>query len=143
MNESELKSLEKSNKKLLKEFFCSLKEQGLGEQTVRNHTHNVGLYIDDYLLWEGIDPVIGHEEIDYFLGDWAIRKNVIFSEPSLMQYASSIKKFYKFLSDRGDIDRDTLKGINNIFKTEMQDWLASLRQFEKELDEDWQESSTC
>jgi hypothetical protein len=124
---------EKYNNVILEEFKHYMESSGLGKKTVNNHLGNVGLFVNDFLLWEEVDPEDGYEEIGYFFGEWAIRKNIIFSEPSMRQYASSIKKFYKFLYEVGKIDKKTSSAISYTFRDGLPDWLISVRQYEDEL----------
>ena len=126
----------KHNKILLEEFQNNMKESGLTQKTIRNHLGNVGLFINDYLFWEEIAPENSDEEIDIFFDDWAIRKNVIFSESSMRQFASSVKKFYKFLYESGWIDKEKHDGIKHTFKDGLPDWLISVRQYEDDLYKD-------
>ena len=127
---------EEYNNFVMEEFKKNMRSGGLTQKTINNHLGNVGLFINDYLLWEEISPENGDEEIDTFFDDWAIRKNVIFSESSMRQFASSIKKFYKFLYESGRIDQVKYDMIKYTFKDGLPDWLISVRQYENDLQED-------
>lgn len=127
--------LEEKNNVLIKLFEQSLVKSNLGEKTVRKHVWSAALFINDYLLWEDITPEDGYKELYDFLGDWAIRKGVISSEQSLKLYASSLRKFYKFLFDQGMIDATALKTTNETIKNEMPDWIKCFRDYEEQMDE--------
>jgi site-specific recombinase XerD len=113
------------NKTLIKEFELSLKSDGLAKKTMRRHIQNIELFVIDYMDVEEIEFSRWSDEIDEFF-DWALRKNVIFSQSSLQQYTSSIKKFFKFLFDTGKIDLKTSKRVNLIIKDGMPDWKDSV-----------------
>ena len=125
---------EETNNILIQAFKESMVQQNLGTATVRNHYQNVRLFVNDYLLFEEIAPEDGYDEISEFLGDWAIRKNVIISEYALRQYASSLKKFYQFLCGKGRIDKKVLQSVNQTIKDEMPEWVENLREFEEEME---------
>ena len=125
----------KHNGDLIKEFEKHMVDSGLAKKTIRSHVQNVDLFINDYLLCEEIELENGHEEIDEFF-DWAIRKNVVISQSSLRQFASSVKKFYRFLFDTNKIDAATSREINKIFKESMPDWLVMVQEQEDALFED-------
>lgn len=126
---------ESRNNALVKEFEKHMVANGLAMKTVRMHTQNVDLFLTDYLLVEGIKQEDGHEEIDAFF-DFAIRKYVVSSQPSLRQLVSSIKKFYKFLLETNRMDAGTSRNVNKTLKDGMQDWLAMVDEREAELYED-------
>jgi site-specific recombinase XerD len=117
---------EKHTNALIKEFEQSMKSSGLAKKTIKNHLQNVELFVIDYMLVEEIEFEEWPDEIDEFF-DWAIRKNVVISQSSLLQFASSIKKLFKFLFDTGKINRETSMKVNSIFKEGMSDWKDSVQ----------------
>ena len=122
--ERESKRIRKENEALLEEFEFWLAKSGLGDATIRNHGGNVDFYINNYLLYADItEAKDGALDISDFLGDWFIRKAMWASKTHIKGNAASIKKFYTFLLQRGDIEKETLVELKAIIKEEMPDWL--------------------
>lgn len=127
---------------ILSRFEQWLSGKGLSKKTIRDHIGNVEFYINDFLLYE--EPVLqakdGYGNIDLFLGHWFIRKAMWASQSSIRNNASSLKKFYTFMHESKEIDKDCLEEVFDTIKTEMPEWLATLKKFDdpdEDLDGFW------
>lgn len=124
--EAESKKMRAENKVLLTEFANYLKDKGLTENTIYNHTSNVEFFINDFLLYSDIiPPEDGIEEVDSFLGDWFIRKATWSSPGHIKSSAASFKKFYGFLVEKGMVSKEELKYLKETIKEELADWMAA------------------
>jgi len=72
-----------------------------------------------------------------FLGDWFIRKAMWSSEASIKGNAASLKKFYAFLAERGEVERQVVKNLNQTIKAGMPIWLGNMCEYMDLEDEDW------
>lgn len=137
--EQDCERIRASNKQLLAEFEGWLKEPGLAAKTIRNHSVNVDLYINDYLLYEeALEAHQGIEEIDMFLGSWFIRKTTWASPAEIKGNAASLKKFYSFLLEKGLIEKAELDEFVAEIKQEMPSWLAAVKAYDDGLElSDW------
>ena len=123
------------NEKLLKEFSNWLKKSNLTKKTIDKHTTNIDFYINEYLLnYDVIEAKNGIDEIDSFLGDWFIRKAMWSSKAEIKANASSLKKFYTFINDKGLIENINLKELKSIIKINMSKWLENMEEFESLID---------
>lgn len=84
----------KRNEKFIKEFEDWLIEKVLVKKTIRKHVNNIDLYINDYLKCYDITKMEdGMSSVHSFLDGWFIEKCLWVSRNSLIETASSIKKF--------------------------------------------------
>jgi site-specific recombinase XerD len=114
---------------LLDAFDQWLAAKGLSEKTIEQHVRNVEFYINTFLLYSDAVPAKeGTSEVWSFFGDWFIRKTLWASQNSMRQIAVSLKRFYTFMHEQGQIDADDLAGLKDKVKEEMPNWLALLRQ---------------
>ena len=126
------------NKKLLEEFSDWLKESNLTEKTINKHITNVDFYINDYLLYYSLtEAKDGIDEIYEFLGDWFIRKAMWSSKAEIKANASSFKKFYTFMQNRGLIEDTELEELKSAIKMYMPDWLESMENYENIVYDDF------
>lgn len=133
--EQDCESIRASNKQLLTEFEAWLKESGLAAKTIRNHSNNVDLYINHYLLYEeALEAHQGIEKINLFLGSWFIRKTTWASPAQIKSNAASLKKFYRFLLEKGLVEKAELDELTAEIKQEMPRWLAAVKAFDDELE---------
>jgi intergrase/recombinase len=124
------------NEKLLEEFRNWLKESNVTKRTIKKHTENVDFYINEYLLsYDVIKAKDGVEEIDMFLGDWFIRKAMWSSKAEIKANATSLKKFYTFMQEKGLIDKEELDELKDVIKTDMSEWLNAMEEFD---DSSWE-----
>ena len=135
--ENECKKIRKTNKQLLSEFDLSLKSSGLSENTINNHVSNIDFYVNEYLLYEdAIEAKDGAGAVGMFLGYWSIKKAMWASQSSIKGNATSLKKFYAFLYEKGLIDKDDLDDLKEAIKEGMPEWLATLDRYDDPSVED-------
>ena len=96
--------IQKENKKLLKKFKEYLSQKNISKRTIKCHTSNVELYINDYLA---IDEEEGPHEIDGYTLDsffrWCIDKWIFNTVSELIRAIFSINLFYESLNEDKDI----------------------------------------
>lgn len=125
--EEKCKRIRKVNEGLLIDFEVSLKSSGLSKSTIDKHIYNVSFYINEFLLYEdAVEAKDGVHSVSMFLGYWFIRKALWASQASIKSNASSIKKFYAFLTENGQVDRDDLDDLFETIKEEMPEWLVTV-----------------
>ena len=135
--EEECEKIKKVNERLLNEFEAWLKASGLSVKTINNHVSNIDFYINEYLLYEDATKAEdGVHAVGMFLGYWFIRKAMWASQTSIKGNATSLKKFYSFLQEKGLIDREDLSDLKQTIKEDMPDWLATLQRYDDPLVED-------
>ena len=117
------------NAELLKEFADWLQAQRLSEATIRRHRSNIDLYINHYLLYEQvIDPADGSSGVGGYLGFWFIRK-VWASAYTTRSNAASLRKFYGFMVERGDLEPEEFARMKEQIKAGMPGYLARVRRY--------------
>ena len=95
---------------MLKEFTAWLQAQELSEATISRHRNNIDLYINHYLLYEQVtDPEDGSHDVGGYLGFWFIRR-VSASEYTTRSNATSLRKFYGFMVERGHTEVEKSRG---------------------------------
>jgi len=115
------------NAKLLASFEQWLLAKGLGKKSITEHVKNADFYINTFLLYdEAIPAKEGAWRISSFLGDWFIRKALWSSRTSIKENAASLKKFYTFMLEKGEIDADDLQELKEAIKEEMDEWLEAV-----------------
>jgi len=125
------KRIEKNNAKLLEQFDQWLSAKGLSEKTVRRHVENADFYINAFLLYEDAIPAKdGASHISMFLGYWFIRKAMWASPRAIRENAASLKKFYTFMWEQGQIDRDELQDLKETIKEEMPEWVGTIERYD-------------
>jgi site-specific recombinase XerD len=129
--EQDCKKIRKNNERLLNEFQVWLKSSGLSDNTIKKHFSNIDFYINEYLLYEDANEAIdGVGSVNMFLGYWFIRKAMWASQSSIQSNATSLKKFYTFVYEKGLIDKKDLIDFKQTIKENMPEWLATLRRFD-------------
>ena len=121
------KKIRAENATLLSDFEQWLAKKGLAENTIRQHIEKVELYVNTFLLYEEVVPAKdGVSQISMFLGYWFIRK-VMWSIPnSIKQNAASLKKFYTFMHEQGQIKAGELQYLKETIKEEMPEWIGTV-----------------
>nr|CAA6824738.1 MAG: Unknown protein [uncultured Thiotrichaceae bacterium] len=137
--EQDCKEIRAVNEKLLNEFEVSLKSAGLSAKTIKNHSRNIKFYVNEFLLYEeAIEAKEGVDEVDEFLGYWFIKKAMWASQSSIRSYATSLKKFYGFLHEKGLIEKDDLDELKEVIKEGMPEWLSALDRYDDlSVDDIW------
>lgn len=129
--ERQCKVIRRENAALLDDFAASLRAQGLSESTVKNHRQNIDFYINEFLLYEDAKPASeGVDEVGMFLGFWFIRKAMWASPASIKAYAASLKKFYAFMHERGQVNATQLEEMKNEIKEELPEWIATVKRYD-------------
>lgn len=119
------------NEKILEEFALWQEGKGLSAKTASKHATNVSFYIDEYLLYEdAIKAKEGFTEIGEFLGYWFIKKAMWASVPALKSTAGSLKKFYQFMADKGEISQQDLTEVKDCIKEGLPEWVATMTRYD-------------
>ena len=135
--EEDCKKIRKDNESLLNEFEVWLKSSGLSKKTINNHVSNIDFYINEYLLYEDeTEAKDGVHAVGMFLGYWFIKKAMWASQSSIKGNATSLKKFYTFLQEKGLIDKEDLTDLKQTIKEDMPEWLATLDRYDDPSIED-------
>ena len=135
--EAACKKIRRANQKLLTDFESWLESSGLSEKTLKNHLSNIDFYINEYLLYEdAVEAKDGVDSVSDFLGYWFIKKAMWASQSSIKANASSFKKFYSFLLEKGLIEPDDLKELKETLKEEMTEWLETVERYDDPSIED-------
>ncbi len=132
--------IREDNEKMLDEFEKWLSDKKLSPKTIAKHRGNVDFYINEFLLYEDAkDASDGVASIDYFLGFWFIKKAMWASKSSIKGNATSIKKFYEFMLEKGNIDEEVFNELKEEIKTNMQEWLDTMDRYDDPEIEDMEE----
>jgi len=123
--ETECKKIREENDEYLDLFEMDLRNSGLTEKTVYRHLRNVDFYINTFLLREEPRPMSdGVLYLDFFLGDFFIRKCMWSTPGSIKTNAASIKKFYKCMLDHEKIDKKSFDYLCADIKDNLASWQA-------------------
>ena len=138
--EKACKKIRKANADLLAAFESWLQKKKLGKKTVDKHLANTDFFINHFLLYEeAIKASDGLEHVGHFLGYWFIRKAMWANQQAIIESAASLKKFYTFLWERGEISKEFLTNLKIRIKEEMPEWLATMDRYEDpENDDPWE-----
>ena len=130
--EKQLKENTKRNEDYLKMFEKSLEEKQLTAKTIRKHISNIDFYLNDYLTYydEIIKMEDGTQHTRSFLGDWFIRKAMWASKSSIKEMASSLKKFYEYMSALGFVKISDYQEICYEIKDNMDRYLENLEDYD-------------
>lgn len=137
MKDTEYKAWEKEEAKakehnnlLIEEFKKYLLDKSLRPKTIKKHVDNVNFFVNVFLLRSEIIPVEeGTMYIGSFLGDFFIRKATWSSKNSIKENISSFKKFYSFLNDKGLVSNEDLAHMQDLIKTEKEDWFDEVEAY--------------
>lgn len=133
VNDYEIKIEEnkKRNEKYIKEFEKWLDNKKLVNKTIRKHLNNVDLYINDYLNYYDITKAEeGIGLVHSFLDGWFIEKCLWASKNSLKETASSIKKFYQYMSEKEYVSVEDYKNMCSFIKDNMDEFLEQVDAFD-------------
>ncbi len=120
-----------SNKKLLAQFEEWLSKKNLAQKTINNHIENIDFYINEFLLYEDVrEPEEGVYSVNMFPGYWFIKKAMWASESSIKSNAGSLKMFYTFMWEIGQIEKEDLEELKATIKKNMDEWIATLRRYD-------------
>lgn len=119
MEEEKMVKINLENENILDEFYNYLLSCELSERTAIRHYNNIDTYINLYLCYyEIIDWKEGVKcgKVDVFLSDWFIRKCSWCNVSNMNGMVSSIKKFYKYASDMGYVDKKSVRKLVHFLK---------------------------
>ena len=130
--EKQLKENTKRNEDYLKMFEKSLEEKQLTTKTIRKHVSNIDFYLNDYLTYydEIIKMEDGTQYTGSFIGDWFIRKAIWASKSSIKEMASSLKKFYEYMSALGFVKISDYQDMCYEIKDNMDIYLENLEDYD-------------
>jgi len=132
--EDENDTIKSYNKNLLAEFKEYLTKKKLTPRTIEKHLQNVEFYINVFLLYyEEQDARDGVSEISMYLGFWFIKKGPWSGISAINENASSLKKFYQFMLEKGEITKEEFTELKETIKEEKPEWIATMERY---LDED-------
>ena len=115
------------NEVLLDGFHTWLMDQGLTEKTIRTHSSNIDFFINDYLAhYDFVEAREGIDRVSEFLGDWFIRKAMWSTKTTILSNITSIKKFYRYLLEIGEIEKEDFNRLKNIIKEEKDIWIETV-----------------
>ncbi|NBG87224.1 recombinase [Isachenkonia alkalipeptolytica] len=129
-HEVQIEKVRNENKVLLKGFEQWLQESGFGKKTIRNHLFNAEFYINDFLLYyEPVKAREGIEEVSNFFDDWFIRKAMWSNKASVLSNITSLKKFYQYLVEIGEIQGIDSEMLKRRIKEEKADWVEAVEAY--------------
>lgn len=129
--ERECNSIREENKALLDDFESWILGNRLSKSTAKKHRENIDFYINDFLLYEGPKHASdGVDEVGMFLGYWFVRKAMWANAASVKANAASIKKFYDFMLERGEVDPEAVKGMKERIKEDLPEWVATMERYD-------------
>ena len=138
--EQDCERIREVNEKILDGFSKWLSDKGLSPKTISSHCNNVDFYINNFLLHEeATDATDGVYEIDLFLGFWFIKKAMWASKSSIKSNATSIRKFYEYMLEKGMIDEEDYNDLKGKIKNNMQEWLETMDRYDDPEIEDMEE----
>jgi site-specific recombinase XerD len=127
----ECKRIREENKTLISGFEIWLSTKGLSPKTIDKHASNVDFFVNEFLLYEeAIEARDGAGEIGRFLGYWFIRKAMWANKTAIKENAASLKKFYQYLYENGNVSEEAFSALKESIKEEMPDWLATMDRYD-------------
>jgi hypothetical protein len=75
-------------------------------------------------------PNEGIDRVDYFLGDWFIRKAMWSSVSAIKENITSLKHFYTFLNSIDEIDSVQLTELKECIKENKNDWFEASQRYD-------------
>lgn len=129
--ERECMKIREENTHVLQDFAAWLRQSKLTTKTIQRHIDNIDLYINEFLLYEdALTAKDGVLHIGEFLGYWFIKKAMWSSVAQIKNNAASLKKFYTFMHQKGQIDHNDLDELKAIIKEEMPEWIATMKRYD-------------
>lgn len=141
IEEAESKKIKFENTKVLEKFEAYLNSKNLSVNTIEKHSNNVSFFINEFLQYEEpLRPNEGINRVDYFLGNWFIRKAMWSSVSAIKENITSLKHFYRFLNSIGKIDSAQLSELNENIRENKNDWFEASQRYDDpdaDLDDEW------
>ncbi|MGB3225288.1 MAG: hypothetical protein WBB23_21030 [Desulforhopalus sp.] len=139
--EKQVESIRDENSIILERFESYLGDKKLSKSTIDKHVGNIEFFTNDFLLYyEPIAAKDGSSQVGCFLGDWFIRKAMWASVTSIRENITSIKKFYQFMLEIGEIDNDEFAELKEEIKECKDDWIEKVRMYDNpeiDIEEIW------
>ncbi len=129
--EQKCNSIRKKNQVLLGDFESWMMSKGLTKATSKKHRENIDFYINEFLLYESPKHASeGVDEVGMFLGYWFIRKAMWANESSIKSNVTSLKKFYDFMLEQGEVDTEAVKEMKERIKEDLPEWIATVKRYD-------------
>ncbi|MGO3170464.1 MAG: DUF6933 domain-containing protein [Bavariicoccus seileri] len=121
-----------NNELMLRSFRLYLKEvQGLSQKVIDKHCSNLDFFVNQYLLYYGIETVISNiYGCQGFLGGWFGSKVIWATVSTIKSNGASIKKLYTFLNDVGAITTDDLAEVKLAIRDSVELGIEELEDFD-------------
>lgn len=141
-HENKCNEIRSENAEILDAFDKWMKAHGLSKKTTQKHRTNIDFYINEFLLYDDATKASdGADGVGMFLGYWFIKKAMWASAGEIKSNATSLKKFYAFMSERGDVAGSDVRELKDRIKEEMPEWLETVRRYDDpslDAEEVWQ-----
>jgi len=130
-----IEEIKKRNFYLTEEFLKWMQKNGLSTKTQNQHLVYILMFLNDYLLYYGdcengcCNVEAGVDNIDDFFGNFFIRKVLNSNEKRLKEATRAIKKFYKFLYEKGLIKKSDYQKVLDTIKNNLSRWLVKMSQY--------------
>lgn len=108
------KQRESNTERLIRQFYKHLElKKGLSEETASAHAGQIKFFASHYLRDYGGKSLLdaSGRDIENYLGDWYIRKVMNSSKSNVRAILVAFKKFFKFLFEKGKIEKGQLDNI--------------------------------
>jgi len=128
--DKQCQEIRQENITLLGEFSAWLTDAGLSTATIRGHRYNLDFFLNHFLLYG--DTLRAPDGVGYvgeFLGDWFIHKAMWSNKTTVKANATSLKKFYGFMAERGLIKPEEFASLKQQIKDELPDWLGAVERY--------------
>ena len=139
--EAECEKHKEKNHTFLIGFDRYLQNKKLSKKTIAKHIGNIDFYINDFLLYESPEKAAeGVNQLNYFLGYWFIRKAMWASPTSIKEYITSLKHFYAYMNQIGQISSEELSNMKAEIKENKNDWIETVRKYDDpdiDIEEVW------
>jgi site-specific recombinase XerD len=139
--EKQVQIIQKVNTFILARFQTYLNDKKLSKSTINKHVENIDFFINDYLLrYEPTPAKEGSSHIGFFLGNWFIRKAMWASVTSIKENITSMKKFYQFMYENGEIEKYDIVELKEEIKNCKEEWFENIRMYDNpniDLDDIW------
>jgi hypothetical protein len=129
--EKECAKIRAENGLVLTAFASWLGSKGLSEKVIEKHVENVDFYINEFLLYDDAERAAdGIHGVGMFLGYWFIKKAMWASPSAIKNNAASLKKFYAYMCERGDVSSDDVASLRDTIREGMPEWVATVRRYD-------------
>ena len=133
--EKECERIREINESYL-DIFANDMEGRFKPRTITRHIHNIAFYLNIYLLHEEPKTMQdGIYMIDFYFGEFFIRKCAWSTPDSIRLNAASIKKFYKCMAELGKVDAREYALFAAEVREGVPDWQQECVEFN---DPDWE-----